>query len=403
MEGGVTEGEHAPVGRSQPVAFAARRGGHRDHRLVEGDRSGGAVEGGVTEGEHASVGGHEPVARTRRCRRHRNDRLVEGDVAGGAVEGGVAEGEDAPVGCDHPVALPGRRGSHADDRLVELYPTHGAEEAGVAEGEYAAVGCHLPVAAVVGRRGRGDDRGYQLTEAGSDDPERPDWSDLGGGGRAEEGALAEGEHTAVLGHQAVAVRIDRARRRLRRCSCSAAEHLDRAGVVRIVVVDGEGRRRSRVGEITFLDDGGDDRHRPLGTGGGVTLPGTGHRAVGADGRRGARTTRRRSRRVERRARGQVVGDRHVACDARSLVGHGDLVGDGVTHLDFGRAGGLDDRQIGREGLVGAHVDCCGPVAVGVDDAIVALEVLVEARGDECVAAGVERRAVIGLVHVVAAH
>ncbi len=83
MEGGVTEGEDAPVGGDQPVAPAVGCGRHSHHRSIEGETTGRTVEGGVTEGEDAPVSGNVQVPLPVGGRRHPHDGLVE--MTGGGL------------------------------------------------------------------------------------------------------------------------------------------------------------------------------------------------------------------------------------------------------------------------------------------------------------------------------
>ncbi len=66
MEGGVAEGEDAPVGGHQPVATTVGSGSHADHRLVEGETIGGAEERRPAEGTDPTVATGDPVARSPR-------------------------------------------------------------------------------------------------------------------------------------------------------------------------------------------------------------------------------------------------------------------------------------------------------------------------------------------------
>ncbi len=108
VEDGVTEGEHAPVGRSEPVAPAVLRGCQGDDRRgqrVARERSGVA---GVAEGEDAAVRSDQPIAASRGSGRHVDHPSVE---VGGrrATRGRRRPRKRKPLRRQPRASSPGRR------------------------------------------------------------------------------------------------------------------------------------------------------------------------------------------------------------------------------------------------------------------------------------------------------
>ena len=102
-------------------------------------RTGRAEEPRVPEGEHAAVGRHEPIPVSGGRRRDAGHRLVETHAAGRPEEARVAEGEDPAVGRYEPVALPGHGRSDADDLFAQRHV------GGVAVGRRLTLGLDLAV------------------------------------------------------------------------------------------------------------------------------------------------------------------------------------------------------------------------------------------------------------------
>ena len=102
---GVAEREDAAVAGDEPVAAAARCGGHADDGLVQMTVAGAAEEPRVAEREDPAVTGDEPVTEPRGCRDDGDDRSMQVDVRGVAVQPCVAEAEDAAFRGREPVAV----------------------------------------------------------------------------------------------------------------------------------------------------------------------------------------------------------------------------------------------------------------------------------------------------------
>ncbi len=165
---GVPERVDASRGRHQPVAVAGGIG-HDRHRgaRAAADAGAGPCEVGVTEGEHAAVGRHHEVTVVVDGGHHADNRRVEAageprsggmepDSGYGAVVLGVAVGEDPAVGRIEPVAAMVCRGHYADNRPLQVQAPGRSVELGRAEAEDAAVGPDEPVAALARHVGVGE-------------------------------------------------------------------------------------------------------------------------------------------------------------------------------------------------------------------------------------------------------
>ena len=156
--GGVAEGVDVPGLGDEPVAVAAGVRHHCDGCARTASNTWARTgEMGVTECEHATVGRHHEVATIVVGGHHANDggieavgqaraSGVEAQPRNGAVELGVAKAENAAIGCVEPVAAVVFGRHNADDGALELEAPGRAVELGRAEAEDPAVRANEPVA-----------------------------------------------------------------------------------------------------------------------------------------------------------------------------------------------------------------------------------------------------------------
>ena len=174
-EAGVAVTEDAAVGRHEPVAPAAGRGGHPHDGRVERQAAGRAEEAGVAVTEDAAVGRHQPVAPAAGRGGHPDDGRVQVQRPGRPGELGVAVAEDPAVRGHEPVAPAVGRGGHADDRCVGVGHRVGAHARWCRTAPRSSAGERLPSAGAArepetGQHHEGEQRGQAAPQPGGRSP-----------------------------------------------------------------------------------------------------------------------------------------------------------------------------------------------------------------------------------------